>query len=360
MDFGKLRAALARAVGDVFPGASVAVYKDGEPVYEEALGYAELVPTRRSTTAETLYDLASLTKPLAASLIVARLVEEGLLYLKQRVSEILPEYSRTRAGHDELKSRTEVWMLLSHAAGLPPSLPLYRFGRRDRAELLEEAARSFICCPPGSRAVYSDVGYIVLTALVERVSGERIDRLFEKLVARPLGLRRTVYNPLEHGFTEDQVASTELDPETGLPLRGVVHDENARALGGVSGHAGLFSTAAEVALMGSELLQAYLGRSDRLLKRATAATVLRPWADGENPYGLGWQVYRKGISRLFGDLLTDGRAFCHTGFTGTSICVDVELRLVAVLLSNRVHPSRENTRIAGFRPVFHNLVVSCL
>ncbi len=360
MDPGKLRRTLENAVGDVFPGASVAVYRDGGIVYEEAFGYAEIVPAKRSASTETLYDLASLTKPLAASLVVARLVEEGLLHLKQRVSEVLPEYSRTRAGYNELKDRTEVWMLLSHTAGLPPSLPLYRLGGRSREELLEEAVGSFVCCPPGSRTVYSDVGYIVLTALVERVAGERMDELFEKLVAKPLGLKRTVYNPLERGFSGDQIASTEADPETGLPLRGVVHDENARALGGVSGHAGLFSTAREVALMGGELLRAYLGESALLVKRPTAATVLRQWSDGENPYGLGWQVYRKGVTRHFGDLLTDGKAFCHTGFTGTSVCVDVELRLVAVLLSNRVHPSRENTKIASFRPVFHNVLVSCL
>lgn len=360
MDFGKLRRALSGAVGGVFPGASVAVYRDGELVLEEAFGYAELVPSRRPASVDTLFDLASLTKPLAASLVVARLVEEGLLHLKQRVAEVLPEYARTHAGYDEQKARTEVWMLLSHTAGLPPWLPLYKLGARGRAELLEEAARSFTCYPPGTRVAYSDVGYVVLTALVERVTGERIDGLFDKLVARPLGLRRTVYNPLEHGFAEDQVASTEVDPATGLPLRGVVHDENARALGGASGHAGLFSTAGEAALIGNELLQAYLGRSDRLVRRATAEAILRPWAEGESSYGLGWQVYRKGATRQFGDLLTDGRAFCHTGFTGTSICVDVELRLVAVLLSNRVHPSRENTRIAEFRPVFHNLLVSCL
>lgn len=354
-----LRKTMLNAIGDIFPGASVAVYFDDKLVYEEAFGYAETVPERRETSVETIYDLASLTKPLATSIVVAKLLEEGLLHLKQKVSEVLPEYSKTDAGHDELKSRTEIWMLLSHSAGLPAWAPLYKLGKKSRMELFEEAVRSFISCPPGSKVVYSDIGYIVLTALIEKITGERVDGLFEKLVAKPLGLRKTVYNPLSHGFSENQVASTEIDPGASFPLRGVVHDENARALEGVSGHAGLFSVAREVALIGNELLQAYLG-SGRLVKKATALTMLRPWADGEYCYGLGWQVYRKTVTQAFGDLFTEERAFCHTGFTGTSICIDVEQRVAAVLLSNRVHPSRENMKIMRFRPVFHNLLVSSL
>jgi CubicO group peptidase (beta-lactamase class C family) len=360
MKFNNIRMALANAVNDVFPGASVAVYLDDNLVYEEAFGYAESIPERRETSVEMLYDLASLTKPLATSIIIARLLEDGLLHLKQKVSEVLPEYSRTNAGQDELKNKTEIWMLLSHSAGLPAWSPLYRLGEKNRVEILEEAVRTLVSYPPGSRVLYSDIGYIVLTALIERITGERIDSLFEKLVARPLGLRKTVYNPLNHGFTGSQVASTEIDPGTGLPLRGIVHDENARALEGLSGHAGLFSTAREVALIGNEMLQAYLGRGDRLVKKATAVTMLRPWADDEYCYGLGWQVYRKTVSQAFGDLFTDGKAFCHTGFTGTSICIDAEQRVVAVLLSNRVHPSRENAKIMRFRPVFHNLLISSL
>ncbi|MEM4611099.1 MAG: serine hydrolase [Thermoproteota archaeon] len=360
MRFNSLRNVLSKAVGDVFPGASVAVYIDDKLVYEEAFGYAETIPERRETTVETLYDLASLTKPLATSIIFAKLLEEGLIHLKQKVSEVLPEYSRTNAGQDELKSKTEIWMLLSHSAGLPAWVPLYKLEKNSRTELLDEAVRSFISCPPGLKVIYSDIGYIVLTALAEKVTGERIDRLFEKLVARPLGLRKTVYNPLKHGFSVNEVASTEIDPATGFPLRGVVHDENARALEGLSGHAGLFSVSREVALIGGELMQAYLGRSDTLVKKATATTMLSPWAINDYCYGLGWQVYRKTVTQAFGDLMTDGRAFGHTGFTGTSICMDVEHRVVAVLLSNRVHPTRENTKIMRFRPVFHNLLISSL
>ncbi len=360
MSFNSLRMILNNAVNDVFPGASVAVYMDDKLVYEKAFGYAETVPARRDASVETLYDLASLTKPLATSIIVAKLVEEGVLYLKQKVSEVLPEYSGTNAGHDDFKSRTEIWMLLSHSAGLPAWSPLYKLGKSSRKELFKEAASSFISCPPGSRVIYSDIGYMVLTALVEDVTGERIDSLFEKLVAKPLGLRKTVYNPLNHGFSENEIASTEIDSATGRPLTGVVHDENARALEGLSGHAGLFSVSREVALIGNEMLQAYLGKSDRLVKKATALTMLRAWAANDYCYGLGWQVYRKASTQAFGDLMTDKKAFGHTGFTGTSICIDAEHKVVAVLLSNRVHPSRENNKIMKFRPIFHNLLLSSL
>lgn len=360
MSFSSMSKTLVNAVNNVFPGASVAVYKNNELIYEEAFGYAEVTPTTRATSIETLYDLASLTKPIVTSIIVAKLIEEGLLHLKQKVSEVLPEYSKTNAGQDELKGKTEIWMLLSHSAGLPAWIPLYKLGKTKREEFLEEAMKSFINYLPGSGVIYSDIGYMVLTKLVETVARERIDFLFEKLVSRPLGLKRTVYNPLDHGFSTDEIASTEIDPVTGRPLKGVVHDENARALEGLSGHAGLFSISREVASIGNEVLQAYLGKSDRLIKGATAKAMLKTWMHNEYCWGLGWQIYGKANARIFGDLMTDGKAFGHTGFTGTSICMDAEHNVVAVLLSNRVHPSRENDKIVEFRPVFHNLLISSL
>lgn len=351
---------ILRHIPDVFPGASIAVFKRGELIYEKAYGYSEITPYKREVSIDTLFDLASLTKPLVTSLVVARLIEEGLIYLRQRVSEIVPEYSRTNAGYSEAKDKTEIWMLLTHTACLPAWAPLYMMRGKSREELLEEAIRSFVNCEPGTRALYSDIGYIVLTAVVERVAGERLDRLFEKMVARPLGLGRTVFNPLEQGYPVEEIASTEYIDEIGQPLRGVVHDENARALGGVSGHAGLFSTAREVGVIANEVLQSFLGKSEEIIKRPTIRTFLRKWACGDRCYSLGWMVYTGSSGQFCGDLMSPERAFGHTGFTGTSVCIDTEHETVVVLLTNRVHPTRNNNRILGFRPRFHNLVMSLI
>lgn len=350
----RVRDLLKSFVGKAFPGAVLLVARRGRIVLHEAVGLAEIEPCRRTVSRDTLFDLASLTKPLATSLIVGRLVAEGVLHLRQRVVEILPEFRNTVTGPSSYKERVELWMLLSHSSGLPPWLPLYRYATT-REGVMAEALRAFPSYEPGRQAIYSDLGFVVLTAVVERAAGERLDRLFSSLVAKPLGLKRTVFNPLRHGFSRSEIAATEV--VDGEPLVGVVHDENARAMDGVSGHAGLFSTAYEVGLLAQGLLEAYRGVSDDVLPPRYVRTMWRAWSTGDRSYGLGWWVY-DGRQSAAGDLATPGRCFGHTGFTGTSLWVDTELDLVVVLLTNRVHPSRGNREIARARPLIHNAVFS--
>lgn len=354
----RVEAVLQRFVGDAFPGASLAVVSRGELVCSVDVGYAQLVPVKRPLREGTLFDLASLTKVLSTTLIVMRLIEDGYLHLNQRVSEILPDFPYTNAGRSDAKERVRVWMLLSHTSGLPAWLPLYK-SSRSRDELIEQAIKAYPVYEPGSRVVYSDLNFIVTTAIVEKLTGARIDRLFEEYVAKPLGLRRTTYLPLDR-FPIDEIAATELD-EVGNVLVGVVHDENARAMGGVSGHAGLFSTSREVAAVANSLLESYKSRGG-LLSTASVKAMWSPWScSNDSPcYGLGWQVYKRGVTISGGDLLTEGKAFGHTGYTGTSIWIDVELDLAIALLTNRVHPTRSNTKIEHARPIIHNTVVSTL
>ena len=340
-------------VKDAYPGASLVVNANGETLINMTVGYAQLKPIERPMRGGMLFDLASLTKALSTSLIVMKLVEKGALSLSQRVAELIPEFSRTNAGVNDAKDKVRVWMLLSHTSGLPAWLPLYK-SASSRDELINQAITSFPVYEPGSKVVYSDLNYIVLTALVERITGQRIDSLFQEMVAKPLNLSKALYNPLSR-FSKDDVVATEY--VNGDALVGVVHDENARAMNGVSGHAGLFATAEDAAKIADSLLESY--RNGVFLSRPSIKAMWTPWACGESCYGLGWQIYRRGVTTSGGDFLTDGKAFGHTGFTGTSLWIDVEMGLTIVLFTNRVHPSRDNRRIDYARPVLHNAAVSC-
>lgn len=337
-------------------GIEVLIVRRGKVAVHEACGYAQIEPFERPLMSGMLFDLASLTKPIAGSLVAGYLVEEGIIHLKQRVSEILPEFSKTPAGHNEMKDKVRVWMLLTHSSGLPPWFPLYRtIG--DREGILIEAVRSFPIYEPGTKALYSDIGYIVFTKLAEELTNERFDRLFYSLVVKRLGLKLTIYNPLEAGISPSDIVSTEVT-DHGNALTGVVHDENARAMSGVSAHAGLFSTAEEIGFLGYEILRAYRYESDLLLSPAYARSMLRKWICGDRCYGLGWWIYDRRSIEAGGDLLIKG--YGHTGFTGTSLWIDPVLDIVIVILTNRVHPTRDNYYINLLRPIAHNMILSSI
>ena len=337
-------------------GIEVLIVRRGKVAVHEACGYAQIEPFERPLMSGMLFDLASLTKPIAGSLVAGYLVEEGIIHLKQRVSEILPEFSKTPAGHNEMKDKARVWMLLTHSSGLPPWFPLYRtIG--DREGILIEAVRSFPIYEPGTKALYSDIGYIVFTKLAEELTNERFDRLFYSLVVKRLGLKLTIYNPLEAGISPSDIVSTEVT-DHGNALTGVVHDENARAMSGVSAHAGLFSTAEEIGFLGYEILRAYRYESDLLLSPAYARSMLRKWICGDRCYGLGWWIYDRRSIEAGGDLLIKG--YGHTGFTGTSLWIDPVLDIVIVILTNRVHPTRDNYYINLLRPIAHNMILSSI
>ena len=336
-------------------GIEILVARSRGIVLHEACGYAQLVPVKRVIRRNMLFDLASLTKALAGSILAGYLVSEGMIHLKQRVSEIIPEFSRTEAGVNETKEKVKIWMLLTHSSGLPAWQPLYKI-KSSREEIIREAVRSFPVYEPGSTALYSDLGYIVLTKVIEEVSSERIDRLYEKIVVKRLGLRNTLFNPLKSNIDPEEIVSTEVvDNEA---LTGVVHDENARAMDGVSAHAGLFSTAIDIAVIAQEIIDSFNERSDLLLPPLYTRAMLDKWVCGDRCYGLGWWVYDRRITESAGDLFQ--RGYGHTGFTGTSLWIDPSTEIIIVLLTNRVHPSRNNPHINTLRAITHNLVLSSL
>jgi CubicO group peptidase (beta-lactamase class C family) len=325
------------------PGFVLLAARDGVIVAHEARGHAvRHASLAVPMTPGTLFDVASLTKLFTAT-VAAQLHEQGVLPLDDPVARHLPAFAAT----DPAKAAITVRQLLAHRSGMAAWLNLH-----DNDDLPDNAARlaavhaSPLTREPGSGYEYSDLNLITLGALLEHVSSQPLATLVAERVTGPLGMRDTMFNPPEERWP--RVAATEYQPWTGRGMiRGTVHDENAWALGGVAGHAGIFSTAFDMAVLGQLLCDGgqYAGR--RLLAEDTVRAILTDHnADiGASPRGLGWQLDQ----RYFMDALCSPVTAGHTGFTGTSITVDPVARMVLVLLTNRVHPTRERNADSAYR-----------
>jgi CubicO group peptidase (beta-lactamase class C family) len=329
---------MRRALQDsAFPGAIALVGTRSGVVAKVAVGALDWLPGAPAPDEGTLWDLASLTKVVALTSAVMQLSHEGRIDLDAPVQRYLPEWTGPR------KDQVRVRDLLTHSAGLPSWRPLYK-----EAPTREAALRLVLSTPleaaPGERMVYSDLGAILMGQIVERVSGERFDRYVGRHIFGPLGMRSTLYRPSAKLLP--RIAPTEVDPWRQRKIRGEVHDENAFRLGGVSSHAGLFSTAADLARFARMLLNGGMLDGVRVLDSAT----IRAFTTVQNPKlsarGLGWETASGNNS---GGRRMSGRAFGHTGFTGTSLWVDPERDVFVILLSNRVNPTRENRKISDVR-----------
>jgi len=344
-----IHALLERATTRAFPSACLLVAREGQPLIHHAYGRGGL---------DTVYDLASLTKVLATTAAVMQLTARGELGPTDPVARWLPELARgpSRA--------LWIWHLLAHASGLPAWLPLYEQARQLPASRRRAVARRLaLCAPlqarPGERAVYSDLGFILLDWALERCTGQRLDRLAEQLVFAPLGLLRTRFVDLHRaGAVEAMqalpVAPTERCPWRGRRLRGEVHDDNCHAMGGIAGHAGLFSSAFEVHLIVRELLAAHAGRRS-IFTPAVVRRFFRRRPVPGSTRALGWDTPAPRGSSA-GKLFSP-RSVGHLGFTGTSIWIDLERQLSVVLLTNRVYHGREPNLLRALRPRLHDAVV---
>jgi uncharacterized protein YbbC (DUF1343 family)/CubicO group peptidase (beta-lactamase class C family) len=304
------------------PGAVVLVGRGDRVLWQRAIGKRALEPASEPMTADTIFDLASLTKVVATTTSVMKLVEDGRVRLNDRVSDHVPGFERYN------KTNITIRHLMSHTSGLRPDLDLADgwTGYDKAIELaIEEAPQS----APGERFVYSDINYFLLGDIVKRVSGLPLDQFAKKYVFDPLGMKETMFVPA--AALEPRIAPTE-------HLRGVVHDPTARRMGGVAGHAGLFSTAADLAIFCRMLLDGGSYGGVRILSPLTVAKMTTPAsAPGDpNVRGLGWDI-DSSYSSNRGELLPLG-SYGHTGFTGTSIWIDPVTREFVVFLSNRVHP----------------------
>jgi CubicO group peptidase (beta-lactamase class C family) len=331
-----------RVVEGDFPSAVYLVKQKRQEILSNALGLAVKTPVSIPATVETIYDLASLTKPLATALSCAIAVQTGRLELDRPVSSYLPEFDRPE------KREIRVSNLLTHTSGLPAWRPLYLLTNDRRDGVLTKIADQPLEYPRGERVLYSDLGFITLGFILESIYAQPLQEIVQSNIFRPLNLAHTFYNP--DPALRESIAASEagnryeeamcIDPllnssefkwRTGV-VWGQVHDGNAWALGGVAGHAGIFSTAAETAVLAEQFLS---GRS-RLLTPDICASFTMNMTQGLNESrSLGWQLAATPDSTAGPDLPSD--SFGHNGFTGTCCWVDPNTESVFVLLTNRTH-----------------------
>lgn len=289
---------------------------------------------RVPATTGTLFDLASLTK-VVTTVVTLQLIDDGLLDLDAPVGKVLPELAS--APDDLGRRRVTARHLLTHTAGLPVHHPIWRDGATREARL-EAALRAPLQSEPGVERAYCDLGFIALGIMVERLRGDSLETVVRTRVTEPLGLRDTAYGPV--AVTRSAASEIQRDPDRRL-VHGEVHDENAWALGGVSGHAGLFSTADDLAVLGQCLVEGGSLAGATLLSPAAVALMTAPIPEahplgGRPRHTLGWDLDQP----WFMGRLAGPRTIGHTGFTGTSLVLDLETGSTVVLLTNRVHPSR--------------------
>lgn len=339
----RLEQVLLRAVeGGAFPGCTYQVLHHGRLAGEGALGAAP-------AGLDTLYDLASVTKPLVM-LGLMKLFEQGLFRLDDPVSHFLPQMRR--ADREAITIR----QLLTHSSGIPGQQPLYQ-RCATRAELMEAVYSLPLRNAPGTFVEYTSQGMMILGELLELLAGQPMDLYLREQFFGPLGMgEELLFRPGAVAGLAARCAPTEDCPWRGCVVQGQVHDENAVVLGEVHAHAGLFGTARAVAAVGQMMLNggAFAGR--RYLEPATVAVMTTCATPHLNlARGLGWQC-KDAVGSPAGDLFSP-TTYGHTGFTGTSLFVDPVREIVFVLLTNRVHPTRENQGIARVRPIAHNMVV---
>jgi CubicO group peptidase (beta-lactamase class C family) len=355
---GKVNALLERGVVEgVFPGAVLLVAKKGRVLFLKETGHLSLIPERIPIKRDTVFDLASLTKPLATTLSLMKLVDGGKVELDQSLSRLVP--TPVPSDKKDLTPR----QLLSHSAGFTDwksfYLDLMAYESEERKRILrEQILKDPLAYAPGKEYLYSDLGFMMLEWIIEESAGMTMRKFVEQNFYQPLTLESTFLSTasLPLPFKREIFAATEDCPWRKRVLQGEVGDENAWALGGYSGHAGLFGPAEEVYVIVNLLREHYLGNRDDYLKPETVRTFFtrQDMVKGSD-WCLGWDSPSEENSSA-------GRYFSrnsvgHTGFTGTSVWMDLDRDVFVILLTNRVHPTRDNEKIKTFRPELHDLIM---
>ena len=373
MSWREVEQAFAEAIEKgAIPGAVLIARRGADIEYQGAFGFRRREPEAAPMRLETVFDLSSLTKPLATASAAMALVAEGRLKLDERVGRYLPNLGVHGKGGVTFRH------LLAHCSGLAAWRAFYErvaaIERGGRVNFMaSRAARDFVYeeihrerpeAPPGVRAIYSDLGFMLLGEAIEQIGLSQLDRFCAERIFRPLGLRATGFFDLALARVRRLEPVAEMFAATGFcPIRqrilcGEVDDENAYAMGGVAGHAGLFAPAAEIDRIAVELMAAWAGRSDFLPQKTVREFWTRDSAVSGSTWALGWDTPSPAYS-------SSGRHFSpaavgHLGFTGTSIWIEPEAGISIVLLTNRVHPHRDNQAIREFRPMIHDLAMEAL
>ena len=373
MDFQPVEKAFDEAVAEgVFPGASLLVGRGDEIAYEQVFGFRSLVPEKTPLTLHTVFDLASLTKPLATTMAILLFVREKKIRLDDQVTRFIPTFGVFG------KSLTTFRQLLTHTSGLPGWKPYYeaiikseKAGRINfvashaaKNYVMEQIHREKPVSAPGAQALYSDLGFMILAEIVEILSGSPLDRFCQERIFKPLGLRSIAFVDLSQLKTrrlrpvEDMIAPTENCPWRKKILCGEVHDDNAYAMGGVAGHAGLFGAARDVHGILARLSRCFQGQDDFVPAALLEEFLARDTSVANSTYALGWDT--PSASNSSSGTYFSPRSVGHLGFTGTSIWWDLQKNCHIILLTNRVHPTRKNEKIRDFRPRVHDLIMKAM
>lgn len=343
-----VQAVLLRAVADsAFPGAYAVVGSSKGIIAEFGAGKLDANDATKPN-ARTVWDMASMSKLVSTTSAMIQLVGSNRVVIDSPVVFYLPSWKASGT------SRITVRELLTHSSGLPAGRPLYKEADTDTAARTLVYATSPVA-PPGSKYVYSDLGFILLGRLVQQVTGTPLDQYVEKNVFGPLKMTDTRYLPPASWIP--RIAPTEIDPWRGRHIRGEVHDENASRLGGVAGHAGLFSSARDISRFAELYLSGGVLDGKRIFQTSTLNQFITIQDKALSHRALGWETANGTNSA--GHRLAP-MAFGHTGFTGTSLWMDPTRDLFVLLLSNRVNPTRQNTKISGVRVALADAVVGAL
>jgi serine-type D-Ala-D-Ala carboxypeptidase len=353
-----------------FPSAVYLVAEKGNVVFADSLGLAVVEPYRIKASLDTIYDLASLTKPLITGLLCARRMEAGALTLDSAVAHYLAEFERTD------KQAITVRQVLTHSSGLPAWRPLYLLAEGERDRAVGVIANEDLEYKPGTRVLYSDLGFIALGFLLERMTGRQLPELVREEIIEPLKLKRTFFNPeiaMQTGIAACETGNAyerQTCSELGTPeyanwrenlIWGEVHDGNAYFLGGAAGHAGLFATAYETFRLAENMLAHQTATEhNQLLRRATCQLFRTNMTEGLNEArSIAWQLAATKDSTAGPELPPD--SYGHTGFTGASCWIDPNHERIFVLLTNRTHArSLPFANINSVRREFHSLAVAAL
>lgn len=331
----------------LFPGAAISIIKDGKLFYEKAYGRYTYDPTSFSVKTNSMFDLASLTKVTVTTFAIMKLLEAGKISLDDPVEKYIPRFAD--------KKKVTIRTILTHTSGLPASKSYFRSGKNPE-EIFNEICDSKLEYKTGSKMVYSDLGMIVLGRLVEKVSGKRLDEFMKESLWQPLSMLSTKYNPAQVDIP--YCVPTEIDNYWRFRLlQGSVHDENCYALGGMTGHAGLFSTVQDIRKFMLMFLAGGTYEGVRYLNESTIKTFISRQSD-KSSRGLGWDTNFK-HGGVGGKTFSEA-SFGHTGFTGTSIWADYSKKFAVIFFTNRVHPTRQKEGIKNFRIRLHESLATLL
>ena len=339
---------------ETFPGAQIVVVKDNRLIAEKTFGKLSYSEKSKEVTSTTIYDIASITKVLSVTPVTMKLISQRKLSLNHTLEQYYPNLYNTDKGKISIRN------LLTHSSGLKPFVEFYKKNpRMKKNRMIEEILRLNLDYSPGEKMQYSDLGIIILMDIIEKVSGSSLDKLCDQWIFNPIDMASTFYNP-DPSLKENIAPTEDDDYYRNRLLQGEVHDENAYLLGGVSGHAGIFSNAHDLAKYAQLFLNngTWLGNrmfSDSSIEEFTARQNLPLGSD----YALGWDTPSRNGKSSAGDYFSN-QSYGHLGFTGTSLWIDSKNDVIVVLLTNRVHPTREKRGMYSVRRNFHTEIMKAI